>query len=94
MNKLNQLLVWISVKLIHVYRLLLSPIIGNQCRFYPSCSRYAEESLLTHGFFRGTYLSVIRLLKCHPGHPGGEDLVPPTNNQCCSHSHSHHHGSH
>ncbi len=94
MYKLNQLLVWISVKLIHVYRLLLSPIIGNQCRFYPSCSWYAEESLLTHGFLRGTYLSVIRLLKCHPGHPGGEDLVPPKNNRCCSHSHSHHHGSH
>jgi uncharacterized protein len=94
MNRLNQLLVYLSVKLIHLYRLILSPIIGNQCRFYPSCSRYTEESLITHGFWRGTYLGVIRLLKCHPWHPGGEDPVPPATNQCCSHSHSHHHGSH
>lgn len=86
--------VWVAVKLIHIYRYTLSPIIGNQCRFYPSCSRYSEESLQTHGFFRGVYLTVIRLLKCHPWHPGGEDPVPTKTNQCCSHSHSHHHGSH
>lgn len=91
---IDSLLVWIAIKLILVYRYTLSPVIGNQCRFYPSCSRYSEESLLTHGFFRGTYLTLIRLLKCHPWHPGGEDLVPPKTHQCCSHSHSHHHGSH
>ena len=94
MASVNNLLIWIGVRLIHIYRLILSPLIGNQCRFYPSCSHYAEESLLIHGFWRGTYLSAIRLLKCHPLHPGGEDLVPPKTNQCCSHSHSHHHGSH
>ncbi len=67
---------WLSVALIRVYRYLLSPWIGNQCRFYPSCSHYAEEAIETHGFVKGAYLSLRRLLKCHPWHSGGIDLVP------------------
>lgn len=67
---------WLSIKLIHAYRFLLSPWIGNQCRFYPSCSHYGEEALKTHGFIKGGYLTVARLLKCHPWHPGGIDPVP------------------
>lgn len=75
---------WLSVALIRVYRYLLSPWIGNQCRFYPSCSHYAEEAIETHGFVKGAYLTLRRLLKCHPWHSGGIDLVPekiqhPTN---------------
>jgi putative membrane protein insertion efficiency factor len=67
---------WITIKLIHLYRLLLSPWIGNQCRFYPTCSHYAEEAINMHGFIKGAYLSGRRLLKCHPWHPGGLDPVP------------------
>lgn len=67
---------WLAINLIHGYRYLLSPWIGNQCRFYPSCSHYAEEAINTHGFINGGYLSGRRLLKCHPWHPGGIDPVP------------------
>ena len=57
--------------------LLLSPFLGGQCRFYPSCSRYALECLALHGAARGSLLSVIRVCKCHPLHPGGHDPPPP-----------------
>lgn len=67
---------WLAIKLIHGYRYLLSPWIGNQCRFYPSCSHYAEEAINTHGFIKGGYLTVRRLIKCQPWHSGGIDLVP------------------
>ena len=63
--------------LIAGYRLLLSPLLGASCRFYPSCSAYASEAIETHGALRGTWLSVVRILKCHPWHPGGVDQVPP-----------------
>lgn len=67
---------WLAIKLIHVYRYILSPWVGNQCRFYPSCSHYAEQALETHGFVKGCYLTLRRLLKCHPWHQGGLDPVP------------------
>ena len=62
--------------LIRAYRLLLSPWFGNQCRFYPSCSVYAEEAIRAHGAGKGLYLTVMRLGKCHPWHAGGHDPVP------------------
>ncbi|WP_444943234.1 membrane protein insertion efficiency factor YidD [Microbulbifer sp. ZKSA006] len=68
---------WILIKLIHVYRYLASPWVGNQCRFYPTCSRYSEEAIETHGVVKGGYLTLRRLIKCHPWHPGGLDPVPP-----------------
>ncbi len=77
---MNRLCVKAAIQFIHVYRFLLSPWIGNQCRFYPSCSHYAEEALNKHGFLKGAYLSVRRLLKCHPWHAGGLDPVPETPN--------------
>lgn len=67
---------WLAIKLIHGYRYVLSPWIGNQCRFYPTCSHYAEEALTRYGFIKGSYLTLCRLLKCHPWHPGGLDPVP------------------
>lgn len=67
----------IAIRFIHVYRYLISPWVGNQCRFYPSCSHYAEEAINTHGFIKGGYLTSRRLLKCQPWHSGGIDLVPP-----------------
>lgn len=67
---------WIAIKLIHGYRYLISPWVGNQCRFYPTCSHYAEEAMTIHGFIKGVYLTFRRLIKCHPWHSGGIDLVP------------------
>jgi putative membrane protein insertion efficiency factor len=63
--------------LISAYRVLLSPLLGASCRFYPTCSTYAIEAIETHGAARGTWLAVKRILRCHPWHPGGFDPVPP-----------------
>ncbi|MBK35444.1 MAG: membrane protein insertion efficiency factor YidD [Gemmatimonadetes bacterium] len=65
------------------YRALLSPILhtlmpGFGCRFHPTCSEYALQSLGTHGLFRGSWLALGRLARCHPFHPGGCDPVPPS----------------
>jgi uncharacterized protein len=58
------------------YRRYVSPALPARCRFYPSCSAYAQESLERHGALRGTALAVWRILRCHPFHPGGYDPVP------------------
>lgn len=63
---------------IRAYQLLVSPLLGPRCRFYPSCSSYAVEALRVHGPLRGTGLAAHRLLRCHPWNPGGLDPVPPT----------------
>ncbi|MFL2529236.1 MAG: membrane protein insertion efficiency factor YidD [Candidatus Azotimanducaceae bacterium] len=65
--------------LIRVYQLTLSSLLGRQCRFYPTCSNYAFESIQLHGTLQGSYLSMRRICKCHPFHPGGVDLVPQRN---------------
>ncbi len=67
----------ILIALIRGYRYLLSPWLGNHCRFYPSCSRYAIEALELHGPIKGLWLGGRRLLRCHPWHDGGLDPVPP-----------------
>ncbi|MFQ5469640.1 MAG: membrane protein insertion efficiency factor YidD [Gammaproteobacteria bacterium] len=64
------------ILLIKVYRYALSPVLGNHCRFYPSCSSYAEQALSEHGPIKGSWLAVRRLGRCHPWHEGGVDLVP------------------
>lgn len=63
--------------LIRGYRYLISPMLGPNCRFYPSCSCYAEQAIDTHGALKGSYLAGRRILKCHPWHEGGFDPVPP-----------------
>ena len=63
---------------IRAYQLVVSPLLGPRCRFYPSCSNYAVGALRAHGPVRGTGLAVWRLLRCHPWNPGGLDPVPPT----------------
>ena len=67
---------WILLGLIRAYRLLVSPWMGDHCRFYPSCSAYASEAVRRHGVIRGGWLGLRRLARCHPFHPGGVDLVP------------------
>jgi putative membrane protein insertion efficiency factor len=62
--------------LVEAYRVALSPILGGHCRFWPSCSAYAEEALRRPGARRGAWLAVRRVLRCHPFHPGGFDPVP------------------
>ena len=61
---------------IRLYQLVLSPVLGRQCRFYPSCSAYTQEAIEKHGLIKGLALGGRRLLKCHPFHPGGVDTVP------------------
>lgn len=63
--------------LIGAYRLLLSGWLGGQCRFYPTCSRYAEEAIRVHGALRGSALAAWRVARCGPFTPGGVDHVPP-----------------
>jgi putative membrane protein insertion efficiency factor len=62
---------------VHVYRTIVSPLMPPSCRFYPSCSAYAVEALTVHGAARGSWLTLRRLLRCGPWHPGGLDPVPP-----------------
>ncbi len=77
MGLLTQTLEQLLLALIVIYRALLSPIMGQQCRFTPTCSAYAEQAILLHGPFKGLWLAVRRILRCHPGHPGGDDPIPP-----------------
>lgn len=58
------------------YKLLLSPLLPPLCRFYPTCSVYAMGAIRQHGSVKGSWLSLRRILKCHPFHPGGVDMVP------------------
>ena len=65
-------LIW----LLKAYRLLISPLYGDVCRYYPSCSAYALEAVTVHGAIRGSWLAVRRVLACHPWAAGGIDPVP------------------
>lgn len=65
------------VGLIRVYRLVLAGWLGGQCRFYPTCSRYAEEAVLEHGALRGAAMAAWRIARCGPFTAGGVDHVPP-----------------
>ncbi|MBI2778262.1 MAG: membrane protein insertion efficiency factor YidD [Rubrivivax sp.] len=62
--------------MIRGYRYLLSPFLGNNCRFYPSCSCYAETAIKNHGALTGSWMALRRIARCHPWHPGGIDPVP------------------
>lgn len=72
MNPAQRLL----IALIRVYQIALSPFIGNQCRFTPTCSHYASEAVARHGAVKGGWLALRRIARCHPWHPGGHDPVP------------------
>jgi len=69
------------IALILVYRVLLSGWLGGQCRFYPSCSHYAEDAVRTHGALKGSMLAAWRIARCGPFTKGGVDPVPTRNNE-------------
>lgn len=66
----------ILLAVIKAYRFLLSPWLGQHCRFYPTCSSYALTAIERFGALRGGWLTLLRLLRCHPWHAGGVDPVP------------------
>lgn len=73
---MRRVLIFPFLVLIRGYQLLLSPLLGPRCRFYPSCSNYALQALHQHGVVQGTWLSTKRICRCHPLNPGGYDPVP------------------
>ncbi|MCK9502768.1 MAG: membrane protein insertion efficiency factor YidD [Porticoccaceae bacterium] len=76
-NPGNQPVKRLLLLLIRAYGYLISPFLGINCRFYPNCSAYAQEAIESHGVFKGSWLTLRRLSKCHPFHSGGCDPVPP-----------------
>ena len=66
----------VLLALIRGYQYLLRPLLGSNCRFYPSCSDYAREAVEKRGALKGSWLALRRILRCHPYHPGGYDPVP------------------
>ena len=68
---------FLGLAIIKGYQYLISPFLGQNCRFEPTCSSYAYEAIVEHGLVKGGYLAIRRILKCHPFHEGGFDPVPP-----------------
>ena len=76
MKGILKILSWILVLPIRFYQVCISPLLGPSCRFTPTCSEYARQAILKHGPFKGLYLAVRRLLRCHPWGGSGYDPVP------------------
>lgn len=66
----------LTVALIRIYQICIRSVMFNHCRFYPCCSEYAIEAIKEHGLIKGGHLTIARLFRCHPWHPGGFDPVP------------------
>lgn len=76
MGKIKNLTLYSFLSLIKIYQYLLSPFLGQCCRFYPSCSSYTTDAIKQHGFLNGIFLSLKRIIRCHPWCKGGFDPVP------------------
>ena len=76
-SPLSRLSISVVLWLLMIYRRFISPLKPPTCRFYPTCSTYSVEAFKTHGFFRGAWLTIKRILRCNPFNPGGYDPVPP-----------------
>lgn len=70
-----------AIALIRAYQCMIRPFLMGSCKFHPTCSEYAIESLQTHGLVRGSRLTFARILRCHPFSPGRIDPVPPALNK-------------
>ncbi len=73
---INDIFASFFLLLIRFYQLFISPFLGKNCRFMPSCSKYASDAIKLYGAVKGSYLALRRILKCHPWNPGGVDEVP------------------
>lgn len=80
---------YILIQILKGYKYFISPLLGNRCRFYPSCSEYMMTAIQRFGIFKGIALGVKRIGRCHPGCEGGIDHVPqkPNSNNKCEHKH-------
>jgi putative membrane protein insertion efficiency factor len=67
----------VFIAIIRAYQFALSPMLGQRCKYYPSCSNYAIEALRVHGVVRGAWLATWRVMRCNPFSNGGVDPVPP-----------------
>jgi hypothetical protein len=81
--------VWLGCMLIRVYQRTVATILPPACRFVPSCSQYTLEALQCHGLFKGLWLGVRRICRCHPWHPGGYDPVPQHDVRATPHKEAH-----
>ncbi|MBD2503699.1 membrane protein insertion efficiency factor YidD [Anabaena azotica] len=81
---MKQIFIW----LIKGYRMFISPLFPPTCRFQPTCSMYAIQAIERFGAFRGGWMAIRRILRCHPFHPGGYDPVPEVGDRCCHHEDS------
>ena len=80
MAKIRAALQWLIIKTIRGYQIFISPMIGQRCRFTPTCSHYAIQAIISHGIVKGCWLAGLRLIKCQPLSKGGYDPVPT----CCA----------
>jgi putative membrane protein insertion efficiency factor len=80
MSAVSSLIVLPLLAIVRIYQLFISPMLGQNCRFHPTCSCYAHQALKQHGAFKGSWLSIKRIVKCQPMHPGGIDNVPAMKN--------------
>jgi len=78
--KISKLLTSCIITLIRGYQLVISPYLGNNCRYYPSCSHYTKDAIVEYGILRGLMMGGLRILRCHPWHEGGFDPVPSKQN--------------
>lgn len=76
MKYIGKIVKKIMILMIRFYQYCISPLFPATCRFYPTCSTYFIQALQKHGVLKGSYLGIKRILKCHPGNPGGYDPVP------------------
>ncbi|HIY76351.1 MAG TPA: membrane protein insertion efficiency factor YidD [Candidatus Sphingobacterium stercorigallinarum] len=75
-NGIKRPIGWLFLLLIRVYQLFISPLLGANCRYIPSCSQYGKEAIVKHGPFKGGWLAIKRILRCHPWGGHGHDPVP------------------
>ncbi len=77
LGRLRSALIWVFLLPLRAYSRLISPVLPARCKYYPTCSAYAEQAVRTHGIVRGSALAAWRLMRCNPFSRGGVDEVPP-----------------